>query len=73
MALVVSGLPNKAIAAKLNMSEITIKVRRHQIMHKMHAATLPDLVRIAEKLKSRRRMTAGRMDRALAAPWRGGW
>jgi FixJ family two-component response regulator len=51
MALVVSGLLNKQIAARLKVSEITVKVRRGQIMHKMRAASLPELVRMAERLK----------------------
>ena len=52
MALVVDGMLNKQIAAKLKVSEITIKVRRGQIMRKMQAASLPELVRMAERLKS---------------------
>jgi len=52
MALVVSGMPNKQIAARLKVSEITIKVRRGQIMRKMQATSLPGLVRMAEMLKS---------------------
>jgi FixJ family two-component response regulator len=51
MALVVSGLLNKQIAARLNVSEITVKVRRGQIMRKMQAASLAELVRMAERLK----------------------
>jgi FixJ family two-component response regulator len=50
MALVVSGLLNKQIAAELGTSEITIKVHRRQVMTKMQAASLPDLVRMAERL-----------------------
>jgi len=52
MALVVDGMLNKQIAAQLKVSEITIKVRRGQIMRKMQAASLPELVRMAERLKS---------------------
>ena len=52
MALVVNGMLNKQIAAQLKVSEITIKVRRGQIMRKMQAASLPELVRMAERLKS---------------------
>lgn len=52
MALVVDGMLNKQIAAQLRVSEITIKVRRGQIMRKMQAASLPELVRMAERLKS---------------------
>lgn len=51
MALVVSGLLNKQIAGKLNISEITVKVRRGHVMHKMQARSLADLVRISEQLK----------------------
>ena len=50
MGLVVSGLLNKQIAAHLGTSEITIKVHRRQVMTKMQAASLPDLVRMAERL-----------------------
>jgi FixJ family two-component response regulator len=52
MAMVVSGLRTKEMAAKLKVSEITVKVRRGSIMRKMHAGSLPALVRMAEKLKS---------------------
>jgi FixJ family two-component response regulator len=48
--LVVQGLLNKQIASALDVSEITVKVRRAQAMRKMEARTLPDLVRLTEKL-----------------------
>lgn len=47
MAGVVRGLLNKQIAAELGTSEITIKVHRRQVMAKMQAGSLPDLVRMS--------------------------
>lgn len=52
MEHVVQGLPNKQIAAELGMSETTVKVHRGQVMRKMQADSLPDLVRMADKLAS---------------------
>ena len=53
MALVVSGLLNKQIGAELGVSEVTVKVRRGNVMQKMQAKSLHDLVRMADKLKAR--------------------
>jgi FixJ family two-component response regulator len=50
MALVVSGLLNKQVAGELRISEITVKAHRGKVMHKMGAASLPDLVKMAERL-----------------------
>lgn len=50
MPLVVAGLLNKQIAAELGVSEVTVKVHRAQVMQKMQAKSLPDLVRIADRL-----------------------
>jgi len=50
MGLVVSGLLNKQIAATLGVSEVTVKVHRGQIMEKMQADSLANLVRMAERL-----------------------
>jgi FixJ family two-component response regulator len=52
MSLVVSGMLNKQIAAELGASEGTIKMHRSQVMKKMQAQSLPELVRMADKLKS---------------------
>jgi FixJ family two-component response regulator len=51
MALVVAGRLNKQIAGDLGVSEITVKVHRGQVMRKMHAASLPELARFADRLK----------------------
>jgi FixJ family two-component response regulator len=50
MSLVIGGLLNKQIAARLGVSEITVKVRRGSLMRKMGARSLADLVRMAERL-----------------------
>jgi FixJ family two-component response regulator len=50
MALVVVGRANKQIAGELNLSEITVKVHRGQVMRKMKAGSLPELVRMADRL-----------------------
>ena len=51
MALVVSGMLNKHIAAKIGASEATIKIHRGHVMEKMLAGSLIQLVRMADKLK----------------------
>lgn len=50
MGRVVIGRANKQIAADLQLSEVTVKVRRGHIMRKMRARSLPDLVRMADRL-----------------------
>ncbi|MGO4831264.1 response regulator transcription factor [Rhizobiaceae sp. 2RAB30] len=53
MELVVTGLLNKQIAGMLKLSEITVKVRRGQVMRKMRAGSLAALVRMADRLGMR--------------------
>jgi FixJ family two-component response regulator len=50
MQHVIAGLLNKQIAAELGASERTVKIHRANVMRKMGADSLPDLVRTAEKL-----------------------
>jgi len=50
MKLVVSGLLNKQIAGELGSSEVTVKMHRGQVMRKMKAQSLVQLVRMAEKI-----------------------
>jgi FixJ family two-component response regulator len=47
---VVIGHPNKQIAAELSLSEMTVKVHRGQVMRKMRAKSVPELVRMADRL-----------------------
>lgn len=55
MGLVTAGLMNKQIAGKLGVSEITVKVHRGNVMRKMGAKSLADLVRMADALGVRRK------------------
>ena len=57
MALVVSGLMNKQIGGELGISEITVKAHRGKVTQKMRADSLPDLVKMAAKLRSAAAMT----------------
>jgi FixJ family two-component response regulator len=51
MTLVVSGMLNKQIASEIGASEATVKVHRGNVMHKMQAGSVVDLLRMADKLK----------------------
>jgi FixJ family two-component response regulator len=51
MSLVTSGKLNKQIAGEIGASEATVKIHRGNVMHKMQAASVVDLVRMADKLK----------------------
>jgi FixJ family two-component response regulator len=53
LELVVSGRPNKQVAAELGISEVTAKVHRGRVMAKMHAHSLPELVVLAARLQVR--------------------
>jgi len=50
MSLVTAGLMNKQVAGRLGLSEITVKIHRSNLMKKMAAQSLADLVRMAEAL-----------------------
>ena len=50
IAYIVKGALNKQAASELGVSEMTVKVHRHNIMHKMGVSRLPDLVRMVERL-----------------------
>lgn len=52
IAYMVKGSLNKQAAAELGVSEMTVKVHRHNIMHKIGVGTLPDLVRMMERLNT---------------------
>jgi FixJ family two-component response regulator len=54
IGLVTAGLMNKQIAAEIGVSEITVKVHRGNVMKKMGARSLADLVRMADALGIRR-------------------
>jgi FixJ family two-component response regulator len=51
MKLVVSGLLNKEIASELGTREVTVKVHRGRVMHKMQAGSLAELVKMAARIQ----------------------
>ena len=51
MAMVTAGLLNKQIAGELNLSEITVKMHRRQVMEKMRAGSLAELVKMCERVR----------------------
>jgi FixJ family two-component response regulator len=54
MALLVSGRVNKQIAAEIGISEVTVRLHRGQIMRKMRASSLAELIRIADRINTDR-------------------
>ncbi|HUP90543.1 MAG TPA: response regulator [Longimicrobiales bacterium] len=65
IGLVVSGLLNKQVAAELGISEITVKAHRGNVMRKMQARSLPDLVNMASALDIAPRLHASRSNSAV--------
>jgi FixJ family two-component response regulator len=68
MALVVSGLLNKQVGARLGISEITVKAHRGQVMQKMKAESFADLVKIAIRLRSGHAVRASHSDEVSVEP-----
>ena len=58
LSLVTVGMLNKQIAAEMKLSEVTVKVHRHNLMKKLGAKSVPDLVRMADLLNISRRKSS---------------
>lgn len=54
MDLIVTGMPNKLVADKLGLSEVTVKLHRARVMQKMEADSLANLIRMSDQLKDRK-------------------
>jgi FixJ family two-component response regulator len=67
MALVIAGQSNRRIACELGIAEITVKVHRGQVMRKMRAASLADLVKFAGRLSYASPSTGDVRNRALVS------
>jgi len=52
MVLLASGLMNKQVASRLGLSQVTVKMHRAQIMQKLHAENIADLIRISDRLRT---------------------
>ena len=74
MGLVVAGLSNKQVGGELGISEITVKAHRGKVMEKMNAASLPDLVKMAGRLRLPPPLRANIVQRPpdLGIDWRRG-
>jgi FixJ family two-component response regulator len=68
MTLVISGLLNKQVGGELGISEITVKAHRGQVMRKMKAGSLPDLVTMTARLGLCRRRRTDRADGSDQVP-----
>jgi RNA polymerase sigma factor (sigma-70 family) len=61
MTLVTAGMMNKQVAAELGLSEVTVKVHRHNLMKKLDAKAFTDLVRMADALGLPRAIRTNRL------------
>ena len=70
MSLVVTGMPNKQVAGILGTSEKTVKVHRAHVVTKMQASSLPDLVRMADRLGVHEAINNSEPERVPKVQWR---